>query len=388
MVSSRDDFIIAIRSAFLKKETQQTFSLFGLITFSLILLILTSFNFKIINYIEIIVKDGVYKSSLIVSAPGKFIKNIYSITKDHFNFYNKYEKEKLELEILRSKNLINDFTILENKRLKSIIDDYLVISDEIIAKILIDKQSPFSRSVISNKGSKNNIKLGMVVLDGEYLVGKIVEVNYLTSRILLLSDFNSKIPVTIEPNGIQSIMSGTGKNDGVIQYLKEDFEFKNNSTVYTSGSGGLFKAGIPIGKIKDLNLNKERKVNFFSDFTQLRFVKILSYEQEKIKAKEEAELQSKKEAKIRVEEEKIKAEEAKIKAEEAKIKAEEAKIKAEEAKIKAEEESRLIAEEEKIFQKLNKIYKNKCKKTIFNQLYKVGTLKYRNCILSKGIKKN
>ena len=176
-------------------------------------------------------------------------------------------------------------------------------------------------------------------------------------------------------------MSGTGKNDGVIQYLKEDYAFENNSTVYTSGSGGLFKAGIPIGKIKDLNLDKERKVNFFSDFTQLRFVKILSYEQEKIKAKEEAELQSKKEAKIRVEEEKIKAEEAKIKAEEA-------RIKAEEEKIKAEEESRLIAEEEKIFQKLNKIYKNKCKKTIFNQLYKVGTLEYRNCILSKGIKKN
>jgi rod shape-determining protein MreC len=388
MVSSRDDFIIAIRSAFLKKETQQTFSLFGLITFSLILLILTSFNFKIISYIEIVVKDGVYKSSLIVSAPGKFVKNIYLTAKDHFNFYNKYEKEKLELKILRSKDLINDFTVLENKRLKSIIDDYLIISDEIIAKILIDKQSPFSRSGISNKGSKNNIKLGMVVLDGEYLVGKVVEVNYLTSRILLLSDFNSKIPVTIEPNGIQSIMSGTGKNDGVIQYLKEDYAFENNSTVYTSGSGGLFKAGIPIGKIKDLNLDKERKVNFFSDFTQLRFVKILSYEQAKIKAEEEAELQFKKEAIIKAEKEKIIAEEAKIKAEKEKIKAEEAKLKAEKIVIKAEEESRLIAEEEKIFQKLNKIYKNKCKKTVFNKLYKIGTPEYRDCILNKGIKKD
>jgi rod shape-determining protein MreC len=384
MQASRDDFIIAIRSAFLKKETQQTFSLLGLITFSLILLILGSFNFKIINYIKIVVKEGVYRSSLIVSAPEKFFKNTYFITSEHFSFYDQYKKDKLELEILRSKNLLNDFNILENNRLKSIIDDYLVESDEIIAKILIDKQSPFSRSVIVNKGSKNNIKLGMVALDGQYLVGKVVEVNFITSRILLLSDFNSRIPVTIEPNGIQSILSGTGKDDAIIQYIKDDYIIEDKATVYTSGSGGLFKAGIPIGKIEKIDSNNEIKVNFFSDFTQLSFVKILSYEEVKIKAEEEAKLKAEKTEKIKVEEEKIKAEEAKIKAEEAKIKAEEEKIKMEEkVKIKAEEDIRLIAEEEKLFQKLNPIYKTKCKKTVFNRLFKEGTLEYRNCILNK-----
>ena len=60
----------------------------------------------------------------------------------------------------------------------------------------------------------------MAVLDGNYLVGKVVEVNYLTSRILLLSDLNSKIPIIIEPGNFQSILSGTGKSDGIIQYLE------------------------------------------------------------------------------------------------------------------------------------------------------------------------
>ena len=59
----------------------------------------------------------------------------------------------------------------------------------------------------------------MIVLDDGHLVGKIVEVNYMTSRVLLLSDLNSKIPVIIEPGNIQSILSGTGKNYGVLQYL-------------------------------------------------------------------------------------------------------------------------------------------------------------------------
>ena len=63
----------------------------------------------------------------------------------------------------------------------------------------------------------------MAVLDGKFLVGKVVEVNYSTSRVLLLSDLNSKIPVSIEPSGVQSILSGSGSSFGEIQYIKEDY---------------------------------------------------------------------------------------------------------------------------------------------------------------------
>ena len=284
MVTNRDDFIIAVRSAFLKKETQQRFSLLGLILFSIVFIILGSFNIKAINYLKIAIKEVVYRSSFIVSGPENFIKDTYTLVDSHLNLYDESEKNRKELADLKSKSLIGEFVILENKRLKSIIDDYLVESDKIVAKVLIDKQSPFLRSIVANKGSKDNIKLGMSVLDGEYLVGKVVEVNFLTSRILLLSDLNSKIPISIEPNGIQSILSGTGEDNGIIQYLKNDYEIEDSSIVYTSGSGGLFKAGVPVGKIIDTKLNdKIKKVIFFSDFSQLNFVKIVSYKEERIK---------------------------------------------------------------------------------------------------------
>jgi rod shape-determining protein MreC len=173
--------------------------------------------------------------------------------------------------------MIDQFIFDENKRLKKIIDDYIQVSDEVVAKVLIDKKSPFLRSIIVNKGSKDNIELGMAVLDGNYLAGKVVEVNYLTSRILLLSDLNSKIPATIEPGGIYSILSGTGKDNGVFQYLKDDLKIDLNSIIYTSGSGGLFKTGIPIGKIDYIKSKDEIFVKFFSNFSQLKFVKIVSY---------------------------------------------------------------------------------------------------------------
>jgi len=278
METSRDDFVIAIRSVFLKKGTQQRFSLLSLIFFSIIFLILGSFNFKAIDYVKIVIKEITYRSSFIVSIPENFIKNNYFIFQNHFKLYDRNEKNELELKDLRSKDLLNKFIISENKRLKNIFDDYLVKSDATFAKVLSDKGSPFLKSIIINKGSKHDVNLGMVAMDGEYLVGKVIEVNYLSSRVLLLSDLNSKIPVIIEPNEIFSILSGTGKNHGVIQYSKKYKDIKSRSIIYTSGLGNLFKAGIPIGRMKIVQLSKEKEIEFFSDFSQLRFVKIISFE--------------------------------------------------------------------------------------------------------------
>ena len=277
METSRDDFVIAIRSAFLKKGTQQRFSLLGLIFFSIIFLTLGSLNFKAINYIKIAINEVVYRSSFIVSGPENFLKDNYLKAQNHFNLYKENEKNKSELAILRSKDLLNEFIVNENQKLKNIVEDYVIESDTIIAKVLSDKGSPFLKSTIINKGSKHKVNLGMVAMDGEYLIGKVVQVNYLSSRVLLLSDLNSKIPVTVEPNGIQSILSGTGKDYGIIQYSKKDEIIENQSIIYTSGTGGLFKAGIPVGRLNSNYSNEEEKVIFFSDFSQLKFVKIFSY---------------------------------------------------------------------------------------------------------------
>ena len=116
----------------------------------------------------------------------------------------------------------------------------------------------------------------MAVVDEVYLVGKIIEVNYTNSRALLLSDLNSKIPVVLEPIGMQAVVSGTGGNIGEIQYTKEEYtnEIKDQEIIaYTSGLGGLFKPGLPVGKISKDNINE---INFFSDFRHLEYVKIIS----------------------------------------------------------------------------------------------------------------
>ena len=278
MATNRDDFIIAIRSAFLKKGNKQRFSLIGLIFFSVGLLILSKINLPVNNYLKITLNEIVYRSSFIVSIPEKKFQDLNDVIKDHYNVYKDYLEVKKELNTFKSKKYETQFLEEENKRLKKIINEYIYNSEELIAKVLIDKNSPFLKSIIVNKGSKDNVKLGMAVLDQSYLVGKIVEVNYSTSRVLLVSDLNSKIPVGIEPGNIQSILSGTGRTNGKIEYLETDILIEDKSIVYTSGSGGLFKPGIPIGTYHKETEESYEIVNFFSKLSQLTFVKLVSFE--------------------------------------------------------------------------------------------------------------
>jgi len=279
MATSRDDFVIAIRSAFLKKSYQQKFSLLTLIFLSLVILILGSLNFKTIQYVKIGINEVIYRSSFIVSTPENYIKNLNVRLREHFEFYDEFKKNENELNKLRKKKLTNDFLILENKRLRELINESSQ-SEDIYAKVLIDKNSPYLKSIILNKGSKDNVKIGMAIVDDSYLIGKIIEVNYTNSRALLLSDLNSKIPVLLEPLDIHAVLSGSGKDFGLIEYTKDGYDQQISGEeiiVYTSGYGDLFKSGMPVGKIIKDKITGQNIVNFFSDFKQLNYIKIVSY---------------------------------------------------------------------------------------------------------------
>ncbi|MDA8670931.1 rod shape-determining protein MreC [Candidatus Pelagibacter bacterium] len=275
MATSRDDFVIAFRSAFLKKKDKQKFSLLTLLFLSILVIILSNYNFKVIQLIKIGINEFTYRASFLISTPENKIQKINSQIKDHLKVYDNYKNLELELEKLKQKKLTNNFLKMENEKLRDLINES-ISSNEILARVLIDKESPFLRSIILNKGTKDKLKIGMAVVDEVHLVGKVIEVNFTNSRVLLLSDLNSKIPVVLEPIGMQAVVSGTGGTNGKIQYTKEEYsdDINNQEIIaYTSGLGGLFKPGLPVGKISRIN---PHEIVFFSDFKQLEYVKIIS----------------------------------------------------------------------------------------------------------------
>ena len=173
---------------------------------------MSNINFVGIKYIKIGVNEATYRLSAIISYPEKQINNSVKFLSEYFNVYKENQILKDKIKELNSEKLNNIFLENENKKLKEIVGEKFNVSEGIISKVLIDKDGKFLKSIILNKGSKDEIKIGMVVLDKNYLVGQIIEVNYTTSRAILISDLNSNIPVVLEPGNFQSILSGTGKD--------------------------------------------------------------------------------------------------------------------------------------------------------------------------------
>jgi len=409
METSRDDFVIAIRSAFLRKGNKQRFSLLSLILFSIIFLVLGNYNFKVINLNKTVIKEIIYFSSFIVTLPENTIKKSFNKISNHFIYYDDYQIVKSKLQELKNKDLSKKIIMYENIELKKLIDDYFIEDSQAYAKVLIDKESKFLRSIVINKGSKNGVKVGMTIYDDIYLVGQVVEVNFITSRVLLISDINSKVPITIQPLNIQGIMSGFDKQKGQLQYIKnERLINKDNEelTVVTSGSGGVFKSGIPIGKINSLDILENNKivVNFYKNFSQLKYVKILSHTKEKIQL-DQNNKDTFKEGKEKISQINNQVEDIRL-LQQQKIINNKVRIEIEKENTKLKEDlvnikKKLAEKNKKIrdnkiesknleFLTLNLLHGHKCRKTMFrSKLYKIGTDEYRACVLSKGpIKSN
>ena len=273
METSREDFGIAVRSAFLRKETKQRFSLFLLVIASLVLLFFDSLESKPISFVRSFVKDTIYRGSLITSWPIKGVKHVSAEVASHLKLLQKYSKLQEDYSQLKNEISKSEFLELENTQLRKLLDEQIESNSNLTSsRVMLDKQSPYLNSYVLNSGSNKKIKKGMAVLDGKNFIGRIVDVNFFSSRVLLVTDLNSKIPVVIQPSGHHAILSGRNTKEPTLEYLPEDHKINNKDKVYTSGKEGIFSPGIPIGEAK-VNVDKV-SVLLFSDLTQITFVNI------------------------------------------------------------------------------------------------------------------
>ena len=271
MSVSRDDFGIAFRSALLQRGASQKFSILSLIILAIIIFFLDVYGFQAVKTTRSFINDLVYRITYLASAPTRLFPGINQEIASHFNLKKENEELRQVIERYKAQDLNLEYISNENKNLKKVLDteDVESVSNIILAKVLVDRNSPFLKSIIINKGSKEGIIKGMPVTQNKYLIGRIVETNYLSSRVLLLNDLNSRIPVTFDTSSTQAILTGNGTRKPSLEYLPEGYIFENDITVFASGKDGIFNAGTPIGKTKD-----NGEVDLFVDPNQLSFVTV------------------------------------------------------------------------------------------------------------------
>ena len=272
MSVSRDDFSIAFRSALLQRGASQKFSIFSLIIIATIIFFLDVYGFAVVKTARGLINDVVYRVSYLASSPTRMFPSLNNEISNHFNLKKENEELRKVIEKYKALELNLEYLTNENQNLKKVLNAENIsnVSNIILAKVLVDRNSPFLKSIIVNKGSKEGIEKGMPVTKDNNLVGRVVETNYLSSRVLLLNDLNSRIPVTLDADNSQAILSGGGTAKPKLEYLPEGYEFTENVNVFASGKDGIFISGTPIGET-----TLEGEVNLFVDPNQLSFVTVI-----------------------------------------------------------------------------------------------------------------
>ncbi len=272
----RDDFSIAFRSALLQKGGAQKFSILSLIILSIFIFFLDVYGFAIVKKTRSILNDFIYRVSFIASTPSRILPNMSKGINSHFFLKEENEKLRQVIENYKKVELNVEFLTNENNSLKKVLETENIneTSIVILAKVLIDRNSPFLKSIIINKGTKHGILKGLPVTKNNFLVGRIVETNYLSSRVLLLNDLNSRIPVTLDIDGAQAILSGSGTSNPKLEYLPEGYSFTDEITIFSSGKDGIFTPGTPIGKTTLSSGKYINEVKLFVDANQLSFVTV------------------------------------------------------------------------------------------------------------------
>lgn len=148
--------------------------------------------------------------------------------------------------------------------------------------VLADSGSPFRQSVLLNVGTRDGIRDGWATMDGIGLVGRIAGVGERTSRVILLTDSSSRIPVVAQPSGQKAILSGDNSSLPPLDYLEHADQVHPGDRVVTTGDGEVFPAGLLVGQVA-LGPDKRLRVVLAADYQRLEFLRVLrSYESKPI----------------------------------------------------------------------------------------------------------
>ena len=149
-------------------------------------------------------------------------------------------------------------------------------SSYITARVVSDLGGPYIHSALINGGSDSGIKKDQAAISDNGLLGRVVDVGDSSARILLLNDINSRVPVVAEISHEKSILVGNNSDTPTLSYIGGESKIKLGERVITSGDGGIFPEGIPVGVVTSVNKGSV-KVQPYVDATRVEYVSVVNY---------------------------------------------------------------------------------------------------------------
>ena len=225
-----------------------------------IFLMFVDYRFDHLNTFRQTISSLLYPIQLAVNYPLQKIVDINYWLTDHSELVQ-------ENKTLRAERLLNNIALQrlesiesENNRLRSLLQTSQRLKERIlVAETLKVDLDPYRQRFLVNHGLNDEVYLGQAVIDSQGIVGQVIRVNAYTSEILLISDLDHAIPVSLDRTGLRTIAVGTGDSSRLfLPYLTSSADIEIGDLVVTSGLGGIFPSGYPVGYISSISFETER----------------------------------------------------------------------------------------------------------------------------------
>ncbi len=255
----------------------QRFAYLGLIAAAFGLMMLGKVDTLLMDRARVHVVDAVAPLLDALSRPAAAIENAIVKGREFVRVHEENAVLRAEVEKLRQWESAARHLESENESLKTLLKWAPPPEATFVtARVIADTGGTFVHSMIVGAGTQDGVKKGLVVMTGDGLAGRIAAVGNHSSRLLLLTDLNSRIPVTVERTRTRAILAGDNTDRPRLVYLSDGGAVTAGDRIVTSGHGGVFPPGLPIGVVTSV-AESGVLVRPFVEQARLEFVRVVDF---------------------------------------------------------------------------------------------------------------
>lgn len=234
----------------------QRFAYMGMILLAMGLMILGKVDALLMERVRVITTDAVAPILDVISRPLDSINNITQQVQEAINIREDNIRLRKENKLLLQWQEVARKLDAENRALRvasNFVPD--AKASFITARVIADTGGAFAHSLLLNAGERNGVRKGQAAVTGDGLLGRVADVGARSSRILLITDLNSRIPVVIESSRVRAILAGNNTDKPRLIHLPPGAVISQGDRVVTSGHGGAFTPGLPVGVVYSVSEN-------------------------------------------------------------------------------------------------------------------------------------
>lgn len=248
-----------------------------IVAISLLLLILWRTDNPRLERVRMSVIDTVAPSMEWVNRPVDFAWNVGRDYKSFMNLQEQNRRLRREIQALRAWREEARLLEEENAQLRALNNVRLAARTTFVTgDVFADSGGPFLQSALVNVGRSDGVEDGAAAVDGSGLVGRVVGVGQRASRLMLLTDYSSRVPVIIQPGARRAVLSGDGTAAPKLEFIDGTDRIQPGDLIETSGDGGVFPPDLPIGRVVATQGGTWRAA-LLADYSRLEFVRLLRY---------------------------------------------------------------------------------------------------------------